>query len=94
MSDPRETWLVIPDSWERLHYVVEIEWDDEDRISGYGRTACGLRRFLVMPGFLSRIGLPRCAHCCRRVGIPLGRGTPENEEWVRRIEAEMAEDDA
>jgi hypothetical protein len=33
----------------------------------------------MMPGFLSRMALPRCAHCCRIVGVKRGKGAPFNQ---------------
>lgn len=69
-------WLVFPDSWDRLHRVAEIEWDDEDMTGGYGVTVCGRRGRLIMPGLISRLSLPRCAHCCRMLGVPRGNGSP------------------
>lgn len=87
MSDPlpipdehwRSRWLVFPDSWNRLHRVAEIKWDNEYMIGGYGTTVCGLGGYLTMPGIISRMSLPRCAHCCRELGIPRGDGAPANE---------------
>lgn len=78
----RSRWLVFP-SWNRLHRVAEIEWegdDPEDMRSGTGTTMCGRKGYLVMPGILSRMGLPRCAHCCRLAGIPRGDGAPFNND--------------
>lgn len=72
-------WLVLP-SWNRLHRVSEIEWDEEwgGKIRGRGRTVCGRSGLLLMPGFMSRLGLPRCRHCCRMMKIPDGDGNPYN----------------
>jgi hypothetical protein len=73
----RSRWLVLP-GWHRLHRVADIEWDDEDMISGHGTTLCGQTGRLRMPGIFSRLGLPRCAHCCRLAGVPRGDGAPAN----------------
>jgi len=72
-------WLVLP-SWNRLHRVSEIEWDKEygGKIRGHGKTVCGREGFLMMPGVMSRLGLPRCKHCCWSMGIPPGEGNPYN----------------
>lgn len=77
------TWL----SWDRLHAVPRdaVDPDDEDacdvlRSEGPVLTArCGIARPMAWPGMFSRLGLPRCAHCCRALGIPRGQGTPANE---------------
>ena len=72
-------WLVLP-SWERLHRVAAIEWDDDDMIGGggVGVTVCGRKGRLVIPGIFSRMGMPRCAHCCKGTGVPRGDGAPVN----------------
>lgn len=76
----RSRWLVLPRSWDRLHRVAcGIVWDDEDMTGGVGVTVCGLKGYLIMPGIFSRMGLPRCAHCCRIVGVPEGDGAPFNQ---------------
>lgn len=67
--------------WRVLHRVATIEWgglEPEAMISGVGVSVCGLEGALQMPGILSRMGLPRCAKCCRRLGIPTGDGAPFN----------------
>lgn len=74
----RSRWLVFPRSWNRLHRVSEMQWEDEDMIRGTGTTLCGKSGDLVMPGPVSRLGLARCAHCCRLAGIPRGDGAPFN----------------
>lgn len=79
-------WLVLPETWARLHRVAEIVWTDDDMTRGVGATVCGRRGDLVMPGLLSRMGLPRCAHCCRLAGIPRGDGAPYNRGIKERTE--------
>jgi len=46
------------------------------------RTPAG---WFAMPGIFSRLGLPRCAKCCAKVGIPRGYGTPWNDHELREI---------
>jgi len=78
----RSRWLVLP-SWNRLHRVSEIVWEGEgedDKRSGHGVTLCGRKGYLQMPGILSRMGGPRCAHCCRLAGVPQGDGAPFNQD--------------
>ena len=73
-------WLVTP-AWLRLHRVVGYVERDDDEMMGVSDavTACGLRRpFLRMPGMLSRMMLPRCKHCCRKLGVVDGAGAPYN----------------
>ncbi len=84
-------WL-ITDEWDALHRVAEITWgyfakdgslgpaEPDDMIEGLGKTCCGLEGKLRMPGFLSRLDLPRCPKCCEIMGIPVGKGNPYNEK--------------
>jgi hypothetical protein len=39
--------------------------------------------WFAMPGIFSRLGLPRCAKCCAKVGLPKGLGTPWNDKELR-----------
>ena len=77
-TDWRMAWWVLP-GWRRLHRVSELV---PDRLHGHalgeGVTVCGQRGSLAMPGLFSRMGLPRCAHCCRILGCPPGDGAPYN----------------
>lgn len=75
-------WLVLP-SWRRLHRVASVTFVD-GQPAGVGYTVCGLRGRLAIPGVFSRLGLPRCAHCCRMVGIPAGNGAPFNKFKLRK----------
>jgi len=79
----RSRWLVLP-KWDRLHRVSEITWEGEDAEDdprqGTGTTLCGRKGYLQMPGMISRLALPRCAHCCRLAGIPRGDGAPFNDD--------------
>jgi hypothetical protein len=88
----RSRWLVNR-RWRVLHRIAEIEWgsldggdEPEDMIRGKGVTVCGLRGEYWMPGIFSRMGLPRCSKCCKRLGIPSGDGAPFNA-----MEGEMAD---
>ena len=77
-DDWRSRWLVLP-AWGSLHRVASIRWDDDmDMISGDGETVCGRRGRLMMPGIASRMEAPRCAQCCRALGISAGYGAPFN----------------
>ena len=76
-TDWRRRWSVLP-GWRRLHRVSEIVCLGPDDKYGDGVTVCGQRGPLTMPGILSRMGCPRCAHCCDALGIPRGDGAPFN----------------
>lgn len=79
-DSPHDDWLVLP-SWERLHRIHRIEWeggDPEVECSGEGVAICGAAGTFCIPGFMSRMGLTRCGHCCRLLGIPRGPGNTLN----------------
>lgn len=89
-------WLTTWKGWDRLHAVPReaVDPDDEDaledlRIEGVVTTArCGMTTRMAWPGIFSRLGKPRCAYCCRALGIPTGNGTPGNEK--HRLEREAS----
>lgn len=86
MPDWRSRWLVLP-RWGVLHRVSSIKWGEdypEQMINGQGTTVCGKTGFLMMPGFMSRMGLKRCPKCCKAMGIPQGDGCPENEGVIEQ----------
>ena len=64
--------------------------DGEDMRHGIGTTLCGRKGSLTMPGIVSRMGLPRCAHCCRLAGIPRGDGAPANSDIEESADGERA----
>ena len=88
-------WLVTAAEWDwvytaspsgrRLHHVAE--WDDptSDEPQGDGRTTCGVRGRLSIPGLLSRMGMERCKRCCDALGWPHGIGSPKNDEALRPL---------
>jgi hypothetical protein len=80
-------WVVLP-SWNRLH--APEEWDDphEEMRDDRGKTVCGRRGPLSIPGVFSRMGLPRCRHCCRMTGMPQGVGSPRNDAACRPLVAQ------
>jgi len=79
-------WWLTTRSWERLHAVSpnQLDQDDEGRLDDLRvgemplTALCGAA-ITSWPGVLSRLGMPRCEHCCRMLGIPPGHGTPGNE---------------
>lgn len=88
-------WLTTWESWNRLHAVpgdtmtadeMHDAIDDGQPIER--RTACGPVLGLTYAGLVSRFSMPRCAHCCKALGIPTGDGTPCNEKAEQRARAE------
>lgn len=61
--------------------VTEIAVHDPALTTACGRTLRGL----VIPGIFTRMGAMRCKQCCRRVGLPEGRGSPKNDNRCREI---------
>ena len=68
-----------------LHFVREAESTRWYRrvVDGLGSAtvtaACGRRAAYCAAGIFSRMSRPRCAGCCRALGIARGNGTPRNE---------------
>lgn len=86
-------WLTTRKKYNRLHAVPgdaitgENLRDAIDWIEPLIRkAACGQTLDLTYAGMFSRFNLPRCAHCCRALGIPAGPGTPCNENDRREQE--------
>lgn len=77
-TDWRRRWCYTARG-NQLHRVASISYVDADRIVGHGATACGLFAELHMPGFIGRMGSPRCRKCCDVAGIAHGTGAPTNE---------------
>lgn len=68
-------------AWNRLHYLPE-QWPEED----WEATAiCGLTTTFALPGVLSRLGMSRCAKCCRKLGVPRGHGTLPNDLERKKV---------
>lgn len=64
---------------DRLHRIASVTRAGSDHIRIDGTSACGHAAAFLMPGFDSRMTMPRCQACCRRVGVPYGYGNPHNE---------------
>ena len=78
------TWT---DGGRHLHHLATI-LGPVTADAGWGAdgvSTCGLRKRWVIPGVLSRMGMPRCAHCCARPGWPRGDGSPKNDEALRPL---------
>ncbi|MET9081414.1 hypothetical protein ABZX77_05835 [Streptomyces sp. NPDC004237] len=80
-------WWLCCGKWRRLHAIpgavvtaeqMRILIDDNEAVQA--RAACGLRRPWWMPGLITRLGRRRCVPCCNALGIPVGYGTPANEQ--------------
>ena len=81
-------WLTTEPRWKRLHAVpgTALDASDEDMLETLCEppwpvlaAVCGWTGEMTMPGVLSRLSLQRCGHCCRKLGIKPGNGTPANE---------------
>lgn len=81
-------WVTTWAGWNRLHAIPRdaVDPDDEDALEEFSSegvtatAACGVSTRWAWPGVSSRLGRPRCKHCCRALGIAAGNGTPANEE--------------
>lgn len=81
----RPLWGMLP-SWTYIHAVRSLEDpSDPDWTGGRGRTVCGYRGWLELPGVLTRLRTPRCNRCCDALGLPRGLGHPKNDDECRRI---------
>lgn len=81
-------WLTTVASWSHLHAIPRavLDPDDEDTVEALcggpwpvRKALCGCTAEWTMPGMFSRMGLPRCGHCCRKLGVAVGEGVPANE---------------
>lgn len=82
-------WLTTQPLWNRLHaYPADaLDRNDEDAVEALCcgpwpvlEAVCGLEKPVTMPGVFSRLGMPRCGHCCRKLAIGSGNGAPANEK--------------
>lgn len=70
----------------RLHAPADSAYEVEDWTARDVTMACGWRvAYAFIPGFGSRLGLPRCSHCCDKLGLPRGVGSPKNDKECRII---------
>lgn len=76
---------VFTDHGHRLHAVSRLDTPSDDWSSGAGVTVCQRHGHLSYPGVFSRLGMPRCAHCCRMLKIPRGIGHPKNDPELRPL---------
>lgn len=78
-------WVCVG-QWNRLHMPADLTPDVTNWWVTDVTLVCGLQRNVAhLPGILTRISAPRCAHCCDRFGLPRGRGSPKNDPQCRQI---------
>jgi hypothetical protein len=72
--------------FDRLHAPAEADYDAEEWAAVDVTFACGWQVPMAwIPGIFSRADMTRCAHCCDKVGLPRGDGSPKNDPECRRI---------
>lgn len=66
-----------------LHHARQITFDGVyGETAGQVVTSCGRNIWLTIPGIATRMGAPRCVHCCKAVGYPTGNGSPKNDDRI------------
>ena len=80
----RKRWVYFGTVLHRVAAMDDEDWEADGLIpiGGMGTTACGYRRRLGMPGFLSRMYMKRCPRCCRLAGVRQGKGAPFNDKTL------------
>ena len=82
-------WLVTPSSSRLHHASLDLDdissIEDGEFIRGVRLTCGRYVGWVTLPGVLTRLSEPRCRVCCRKTGIPEGKGSPKNDEECRRI---------
>lgn len=80
----RFDWLYAPTRWDKLHAPVEGVFDEDEWNAQHVTFACGWKtETAFIPGMFSRMGSPRCARCCDKLGYPRGVGSPKNDQGCR-----------
>lgn len=83
-----------------LHRLATMTFNSDDCLGGdvategadwsvrncTGTTVCGKDGHWIVPGLFSRMGALRCRQCCRKIGVPGGRGTPWNDKTLSKEE--------
>ena len=77
-------WIVTG-RWDKLHAPEDWDDPDYDAYDEHARTACGRTGWFSIPGVFTRMGAPRCKHCCRIRGYPNGDGSPKNDDACRPL---------
>lgn len=81
-------WVYLSDRPRRLHHLSGFEDDPHKHyasVSAIGTSTCGIEGRFHIPGMFSRMGMPRCARCCDRLGWPRGVGSPKNDKALRPL---------
>lgn len=87
-------WVVFG-QWDRLHHTTltaeqyeelgnwsQIHTEDDPPIT----LTCGSKTpSIYIPGLFTRMGAPRCCHCCDRLSYPRGSGSPKNDDTLRPV---------
>lgn len=79
---------VVTGRWDKLHHLAAFDGPEQAATDwgGPGRFSCGRRgKFVCIPGVFTRMGAPRCDQCCRKVGYPLGIGSPKNDDACKAL---------
>ena len=79
------------DAVEALCAALDPCGEDEGPLWPVLTAACGWAGEMTMPGVFSRLAMDRCAHCCRKLGIKPGRGTPANEAQREKTRLQMVD---
>ena len=73
--------------------ATAVDPDDEDAVDRFrwdgvtARAVCTKEGTWWWPGLASRLALPRCVLCGDRLGLPRGKGTPDNDPDSRRAKS-------
>lgn len=78
----------------RLHFMPDADGTSDDAglfwmrrcVDTGGKTStslCGHTGVWLAPPMAARMCMPRCAKCCKALGIPDGDGTPFNDKELR-----------
>jgi hypothetical protein len=79
----------ISTSGDLLHHVTlpsDVEDIDDLWYVGPIAAACGRKlKAPRIPGVFTRMGAMRCERCCKALGLPLGKGSPKNDDECRLL---------
>jgi len=88
----RLDWLITGGAGQRLHAVLTWLPQHLESIANEWAVLCPIRlacgktvNSVFIPGMFTRMGAMRCVVCCRRVGLPAGKGSPKNDAACRKL---------